>query len=74
MNFLTTAKLTSASNKASLTSRMASFTSFSLSLPRPDSFLNTVCSLEESPSNAIVHHLHYVLDQPLGFSVFLHAG
>ena len=45
-----------------------------LSLPRPDSFLNTVCSLEESPSNAIVHHLHYVLDQPLGFSVFLHAG
>ena len=50
---LTTVKFTSASSSASFTSRMASFTSFSLSFPFPESFLNTFCSLEESPSNAI---------------------
>ena len=50
---LTTRKLTSASRSASLISRIASLTSRSLSRPFPVSFLNTFCSLDEMPSNAI---------------------
>ena len=52
-----TRKLTSASSSAMRTSRIATFTSASLSFPRPDSFFSAFCSFSVSPSNAILRFL-----------------
>ena len=51
---LTTLKFTSASSSASLTSRMASFTSASVSRPLPRRRLNASVSLSDRDSNAMV--------------------
>ena len=51
MKSLTTLKLTSASSRASRTSRRAASTSASVSRPRLDSWLNTPCSLSDRFSN-----------------------
>ena len=53
INSLTILKLTSASRRAIFTSRMAAFTSASVSTPLLLSCLNTSCSLLERFSNAI---------------------
>ena len=50
---LTTLKLTSASNSAMRTSRIASFTSSSVSLPCPRSFLNIPCRRSDRFSKSI---------------------
>ena len=52
--YFATRKFTSASSSAMRTSRIAAFTSASLSFPRPDSFLSAPCSFSVSPSNAIL--------------------
>src|SRR5690606_32035322 len=54
MKSRTTLKLTSASSNARRTSRNASFTSSSVSLPRPFNLPKTLCSRVVNPSNAIV--------------------
>ena len=53
INCLTTLKLTSASNRAILTSFNAAFTSASDRRPFPRRFLNTFCSLSDKLSKAM---------------------
>ena len=56
----TTLKLTSASRRANLTSRIAPLRSASEILPLPRSFLNVCCNLSARFSNANLCHLLFI--------------